>query len=141
MKYFYYLFVILSIVCCSFDYRYDYKIKQLQHQDLSYNELPKEVNDYLSFIAQCDTYIYDLAFVNPADSSRFRFKVIKSVLVDSWIAYYKIIDTDKNLVYRIEQGVPSPYIIFNNKLYVTDKFNVLYIGDVDQTKYTEYELK
>ena len=33
------------------------------------------------------------------------------------------------------------YIIFDNKLYIPDRFNTLYIGDVDQARYTEYELK
>jgi len=139
-KYIFYILVISSITSCSWDFGYDYKIKQLQHKDLSYNELPKEVHDYLSWITQCDTSICDLAFVNPADSSRFHFMVVKSIFVDSWIAYYKLIDTDKNIIYRIEQGEPSPYIIFDNKLYIPDRFNTLYIGDVDQVKYTEYEL-
>lgn len=140
-KYIFYILVISSIVSCSRGLGYDYKIKQLQHKDLSYNELPKEVHDYLSLITRCDTSLSDLAFVNPVDSSRFRFMVVKSIFVDSWIAYYKLIDIDKNIIYRIEQGEPSPYIIFDNKLYIPDRFNTLYIGDVDQARYTEYELK
>ena len=131
----------MGIIGCSSDEGYDYTIKQLQHKELSYNELPKEVHEYLSFVAHCDTSIYDLAFVNPADSSRFCFKRVLSKLVSSWYDYYKLIDSDKNIIYRIEQGEPSPYIIYNNKLYVPDKFNVLFIGDIDQAKYTEYELK
>ena len=140
-KYIFYILVISSIASCSRDLGYDYKIKQLQHKDLSYNELPKEVHDYLSLITQCDTSLSDLAFVNPADSSRFRFMVVKSIFVDSWIAYYKLIDIDMNIIYRIEQGEPSPYIIYDNKLYIPDRFNTLYMGDVDQARYTEYELK
>ena len=135
------IFVLLDILGCSFDEGYDYKIKQLQHKVLSYNELPEEVHEYLLFVAHCDTSINDLAFVNPADSSRFCFKIVKSKLVSSWIAYYKLIDSYKNIIYRIEQGEPSPYIVYNNKLYIPDKFNVLFIGDVDKAKYTEYELK
>ena len=46
-----------------------------------------------------------------------------------------------NIIYRIEQGEPSPYIIYDNKLYIPDRFNTLYMGDVDQARYTEYELK
>ena len=141
MRYIFYIFVILGILGCSFDEGYDYKIQQLQHKVLSYDELPEELNEYLLFVAHRDTSIYDLAFVNPADSSRFCFKRVKSKLVSSWYAYYKLIDSDKNIIYRIEQGEPSPYIIYNNKLYVPDKFNILFIGDVDQAKYTEYELK
>ena len=141
MKHLLFILLILGITSCSFDNSYDYKINRLPHKELSYDELPKEVNDYLSLITQCDTDIYYLAFVNPADSSRFRIKVVESLFVSTWIAYYKLLDTDKNITYRIERGVPSPYIIYDNKLYIPNEFMVLSIGDVDQIKYKEYELK
>ena len=141
MKHFLFILLILGIASCSFDNNYDYKINRLPHKELSYDELPKEVNDYLSLITRCDTDINHLAFVNPVDSSRFRIKVVKSLFASSWIEYYKLIDTDKNITYRIERGVPSPYIIFDNKLYIPNEFMALFIGDVEQVKYDEYELK
>ena len=171
MKKLLFVLLILPMASCSFDSGYDYKLSSLKHRELPYKELPDSVKALLYSSAIGNIERDELLFVNSSDSSVFHFKVVESIFVNSWIAYYKLIDADKNIVYRIERGTPSPYVIDGNtnKLYITNDYvflsriNILYDsikkqGVMDsivivesimnpthegicQTKFTEYELK
>ena len=111
MRYMYYIFVMLSITSCSIDFGYDYRLSSLKKCELKYQDLPDDVRTILYSSAVGMEERNRLLFVNPADSSR----------------YHKLIDTDKNIVYRIEQGVPEPYIIDSktNKLYIPSDYILL----------------
>lgn len=127
VRYMYYIFVMLSITSCSIDFGYDYRLSSLKKCELKYQDLPDDVRTILYSSAVGMEERNRLLFVNPADSSRYQFKIVESAFVSSWIAYYKLIDTDKNIVYRIEQGVPEPYIIDSktNKLYIPSDYILL----------------
>ncbi|MBR1402276.1 MAG: response regulator [Prevotella sp.] len=140
MKYILYISLVLSITSCSYIGGYDYKLINLHQKELPYNELPNEVKDYLASMAH-DISNEFLVFVNPADSSRYRSEDVPPLIsISTWISYYKLIDTDKDIIYKIEYGTPYPWIIHNNRLYIPEGWN---IGERNYTKYkyTEYKLK
>jgi len=63
-------------------------------------------------------------------------------LIGPWVSYVKLINIKNNTSYKIDQGVPSPYIIFENKLYVPDRYNIFTtLDDLNSLEFTRYELK
>jgi hypothetical protein len=129
--------LLLSFSCKS----YDYKITSLEQKNLKYDELPIEVKKYLSNPPDPigDSYKM-LIMVNANDSTNFSLETI-TTWYGPWVDYEKLKDKQKNKSYRINQGVPSPYIIFKNKLYIPDRFNILGSKSVFKAIYTEYQLK
>ncbi len=81
-----------------------------------------------------------LLFVNLADTATYSLETV-GTLIGPWVDYEKLIDKQKNISYRINQGVPSPYIVSQKKLYIPDRFDILCGGSVFEAKYTEYQLK
>lgn len=130
--------ILLAVVfgSCS---SYDYRITSLEQKRLKFDELPLEVKKYLSNRPKCEDYDM-LLFVDLADTANYREETI-GTLIGPWVDYEKIIDKQKNISYRINQGVPSPYIIFKNKLYIPDRYNILCGESVLEARYTEYKLK
>ena len=120
MKYIFYILFILGITSCS----YDYRLSSLNHRKLTYKELPDSVRMLLYSAALGVIEDNQLLFVNPSDSSVYHYEVVWSIFVSSWVDYCKLIDTDRNIIYRIEQGEPSPYIIDSNanKLYIPSDY-------------------
>ena len=129
--------LLLSFSCKS----YDYKITSLEQKNLKYDELPIEVKKYLSNPPDPigDSYKM-LIMVNANDSTNFSLETI-TTWYGPWVDSEKLKDKQKNKSYRINQGVPSPYIIFKNKLYIPDRFNILGSKSVFKAIYTEYQLK
>jgi len=127
--------LLLSFSCKSFDY----KITSLEHKTLKFDELPLDVKKYLSNRPKCEDYDM-LLFVNLADSANYREETEKT-LTGPWVDYEKIIDKRKKISYRINQGVPSPYIVFRNKLYIPDRYDILCGNSVVEAIYTEHQLK
>jgi len=131
------LFIFTFIFCsCNFN---EYKITRLEHKRLKFDELPSEVQKYLSNRPKCEDNNM-LLFVNLADTATYSLETV-GTLIGPWVDYEKLIDKQKNISYRINQGVPSPYIVSQKKLYIPDRFDILCGGSVFEAKYTEYQLK
>lgn len=83
-----------------------------------------------------------ILFVNESDSSNFKAERVGTIVgPESWISYVKLTDVKNNIVYKIDRNVPTPYIIYKNKLYIPDRYNVLCSDDAKEAIYSEYELK
>jgi hypothetical protein len=132
------LFILLTFVfvSCSLS---EYKISKLGQKQLNFEELPYEIQKDLSERPKCDESDM-LLFVDLADSTNYSLETV-GTLIGPWVDYEKLIDKKNGFSYRIDQGVPSPYIIFRNKLYIPDRFNLLCGESVYDAKYTEYQLK
>ena len=103
---------------------------------LSYNQLPKEVQRKLvDFSCHLIEEKNRILLCDNNDSNRYRCEEIPFIV---GIDYIKLIDTSNNLVYRIEQGTPLPYIIYKDKLYLADDYNIYM--KYKSVKYFEYEL-
>jgi len=132
------LFIILTFVFYSCNSN-EYKITRLEHKQLKFVELPTEVRKYLSNRPKCEDDDM-LLFVDLADTATYSLETV-GTLIGPWVDYEKLIDKQKNISYRINQGVPSPYIVSQNKLFIPDRFNILCGESVFEAIYTEYQLK
>ncbi len=117
---------------------YDYRISDLSCKELAFNELPVKLQEGLSAYPS-DTVFFKtgIMLLEYKDCIRFYDEAKK---IGPWIAYIKIIDADRNITYRVERICPPPYIIFNDRLYIPDKYNVLPLHKKN-IFFSEYELK
>lgn len=139
MRNFSLIFLTVVFVSCNLN---EYKITRLVQKQLTYYELPLEIKKYLSNPPDpiLDSY-NDLVLITPKDSTIFSLETIET-LVGPWVAYEKLRDKKKKIYYRINQDVPAPFIVFKNKLYIPDRYNILGIKkNTIEAKYTEYQLK
>ena len=137
----YLLFVLVFVLTACTDY--DYKISTMPCKELTYSELPVKVKECLSkYPSDSIFYENEMMLVDNNDGNRYQCEAVHPVLGSkAWIDYMKIIDSQKNIVYRIETETPSPYIIYSGKLYIPSKYNILLGSSYDEVEYSEYELK
>lgn len=119
----------------------DYRLWMLKKETLAYKELPEEIKKCLSDkLDSFDIYNSIILFVNESDSSNFKAESVSTILgPESWIAYIKIIDIRKNIVYRINREASEPYILFENKLYIPNEYNITWKHN--RISYNVYNLK
>ena len=120
---------------------YDYKITKMPSRTLTYKQLPTRVQESLTAFGSGSIDDIDgILLCDNNDSNRYQCEAVHPVLGSkAWIDYIKLIDTSNNLVYRIEQGTPLPYIIYKDKLYLADDYNIYM--KYQSVQYSEYELK
>lgn len=114
---------------------------------MNFLELPEEVQSFFNDPSDFrhiteDGYEYGFKeFICLDDDKDYVFET-KTTFVESWIAYYKIIDSRKKVTYRVDYENPSPFIVFKNKLYLQNEYNVLESSkDLKTLKFTCYTLK
>ena len=132
------ILIIVLLLCFSCK-SYDYKLSNLEHKTLTFDELPFEVKKYLANRPKSEDYNM-LLFVDLADTTNYIEETV-GTLTGPWVDYEKVIDKRKDISYRINQGVPPPYIIFRNKLYIPDRYDILCGNSIVEAIYTEYQLK
>lgn len=135
-KYIIVLVTLLLIIGCSFDCR----IKNLDHRQLNYSELPEEVKDCLAEAFEAN-FSGEALFVNKEDSTRYCVEDIWNCLVHSWLDYVRVVDKKKNKNYRIEQDMPEPFLFYNDRLFIFSEYNAMINGDFENYNYIEYQLK
>ena len=133
MKYLIYIWVFFVVGCTGYDYRID----KMPSRSLSYKQLPERVQKTL---VDWSRHLIEernglLLLCDDNDSNKYQTKDVPFIV---GIYYIKLIDTSNNIVYRIEQGTPLPYILYKDKLYIADDFN-FYFG-YDSIHYSEYNL-
>jgi hypothetical protein len=134
------IFIILTIISSSCNFN-EYKVTSLEHKELNFIELPYEVKNYLTNPKDRigDSYKI-LVILSLSDSANYSVETV-GTFIGPWINYHKLTDKQKNISYRINRGVPSPCILFNNKLYIADRYSILGRESAFEAKYTEYQLK
>jgi hypothetical protein len=137
MKYTLLIVVFFLVGCIGSDY--DYRISFMFHKNLSYEELPVKIQNCLSDRNISDS-LYEAGdgfLLIDEEVGRYKFE---SVFTGPWVDYDKIIDTQKNITYRVERTVPLPFIIYKEKLYVADQYNYRTLH-LREATYSEYKLK
>lgn len=121
----------------------DFKITELKHYKLKFSDLPVTIREFLIQLPEFDKgNPSSLIVVNSREADRYVSEVIFNKWVSSWVDYVKLVDTRSKISYRINQGVPDPYIVFDNKLYIPDRFNILTtVDDLSKVEFTCYVLK
>ncbi|QJP35160.1 hypothetical protein F0365_12555 [Nonlabens sp. Ci31] len=134
--------LLLTLIFCSCNSGYDYKISDLESQKLKFDKLPQIVKEFFlspqEFEKDKGGYI-DLACLD--QKCYYKLEVVKTS-VGSWVSYVKLIDEKTGLSYYIDQGIPQPYIIHSEKLYLINQFNVFTtVEDFSTLEITCYNLK
>jgi len=136
MKYCFFLIIVLFISCNGRN------IKTLKNEQVKFEDLPVEITQYLRNPTDVQNDIQTMLLELPkGKENNYRLETVKT-WIGPWVAYEKLINTRKNIYYKIDQGVPSPYIIFENKLYVPDRYNLFTtVDDLSSLEFTRYVLK
>ena len=130
-----FLIIFIFAVCSSCNKQID----DMPSRTLTYNELPKEVQTYLSRSTDfCEVTQETLLFVNESDRNDYRLETIDAI-IGPWIIGERLLNNKKNTEYKIAQGTPGPYILYKNRLYIPRDFMYL-VEDSKYMTYTEYEL-
>jgi len=136
MKHWYFLIIIILFSSCN-----GRNIKTLKSEKVKFKDLPVEITHYLRNPDDYhDDILYMLIELPKGKEMNYKLETVKT-WIGPWVAYEKLINVKKNITYKIDQGVPRPYIIFDNKLYVPDRYNIFTVGDINSLEFTRYDLK
>lgn len=135
-------FVIVLTSCSS----YDYNVSKLERSEVSFLDLPNEVQSFFNdpskykFHSKIEENL-GIRQIVCLDVDNFEVKTIKTI-IGPWVSYEKLIDTKNNISYKINYEIPWPYVIYKNKLYLTDKYNIFTtVEDFSKLKWNCYNLK
>lgn len=131
------IIIIISFLSVTF-FNGEINIDSLNYKEISYNLLPNEVKKELQNI-YLKGYNNDIITINIDEGSYIK-KVKKT---GPWVDYILLENTKNKYTYRIPTKYPYPYIIYNNKLYLSKNHNAIMINsnDIFLTKYIQYILK
>lgn len=138
---FFFLLLGLLMVGCQ---SYDYEISSLKYSRIKFDDLPEAVKSFYIDPSQfgfnsTNASLIEFACLDPKETL-YSLETIKT-RIGPWVAYDKLKDEKRNISYRINQGTPIPYVVFQNKLYLTDEFNVFtLIKDYSTLEFTCYAL-
>lgn len=109
---------------------YDYSISSLKKDEIMYSELPIKVQKYLlspsSYrVDPSDDTDFDVYYFICLDSISFYEVETINTIIGPWVDYIKLKDNKNKTAYKIDRGMPSPYIVFDKKLYISKSFNPL----------------
>jgi len=137
MKYWNFLIIIILFSSCN-----GQNINTLKSDKVKFKDLPVEITQYLKKPTEVQNDMPTMLLELPeGKEKKYRLETIKT-WVGPWVAYEKLINIKENIYYKIDQGVPSPCIVFENKLYVPDRYNILTtVDDLESLEFTRYELK
>lgn len=122
------LLMVLSVNCSD----YDHKISNLEHKKIELEDLPQAVKDFYmdpsgyknggKGVCKTDRHYVDLVCL-----SEYCDYYTEHVLTcfGPFTAYVELIDFGRGMSYRIEQGIPSPFVVHEDKLYIVNQYNIL----------------
>lgn len=131
-----FILMITTLVGCS----YDYNINKLEQEKLEYSRLPLKLQKFMYSIPEYNPYQKDILIVDSIDVNRYHVEEIKTI-VGPWIAFFVLLDDKKENTYRIDRELATPYIIYADKLYIPDRYNIFCEEDFKNAIYTVYQLK
>jgi len=137
MKYWNFLIIVILFSSCD-----GQNISTLKHEKVKFKDLPIEIAQYLRNPTDYQNDIQTMLLELPKGKvNNYRLETVKT-WIGPWVAHEKLINIKNNTSYKIDQGVPSPYIVFESKLYVPDRFNIFTtVDDLNSVEFTCYELK
>ena len=137
MKYWKLLIIVIFFSSCK-----GQNISTLKHEKVKFKDLPIEIvrciknpND---FQEERNNMVIELP---KGKDPEYKVENVKT-WIGPWVSYVKLINIKKDIYYKIDREVPYPYIVFENKLYVPDRYNIFTtVNDLESLKFTRYELK
>jgi hypothetical protein len=137
MRYLNFLIIVILFSSCN-----GQNISTLRHEKLKFKDLPFEIINCIKnpndFQEERNNMVIELP-----KSAKPKYKVeTVETWIGPWVSYVKLIDIKTNVYYKINQGVPDPYFIFENKLYIPDRYNIFTtMDDLNKMEFTCYFLK
>lgn len=137
MKYWNFLIIVMFFSSCN-----GQNISTLKHEKVKFKYLPIEIVKCIKnpndFQEERNNMLIELPKGKNVD---YKVENVKT-WIGPWVSYVKLIDIKNNTSYKIDRGVPGPYIVFENKLYVPDRYNIFTtVDDLNSIEFTRYELK
>ena len=117
-------------------------IGYLSHETVAFKDLPIEVQHSLENTTNTRADVNSVILEIPeSNESRYKLETVNT-WIGPWLDHSKVIDIRTNQYYEIDQGVPSPYIIFDDKLYIPSTYNIFTtVDDLNKVKFTKYHLE
>ena len=133
----YFIIIVILLSSCN-----DNNINTLKQEKVKFNDLPVEVVQYFKNPTDSENDIQAMLLELPKGKEpNYRLETVNT-WIGPWVAHEKLINIKKNISYKIDQGVPSPYIVFKGKLYIPNEYNIFTTGDYLKTlEFDRYELK
>lgn len=131
--------MLFGLSGCSENY---YELSSLKHYTVNFNDLPEDIIMYLKNPTDYQNDIQTMLLELPKGKEKnYKLETVDTWL-GPWVAYEKLINIKNDVYYKINQGTPSPYILFENKLYIPDRFNIFTtVNDLNKVEFTCYILK
>lgn len=112
----------------------DFNISELESRSLNYSELPFEFKSFLNDPSDFKHFTQNGLSLGAKtklclNCEEFEFETVNS-FVSSWIDYYKLIDIEKNIIYRIDYGNNFPFVVHNRILYISESPDI-FTGRID----------
>lgn len=137
MRYWNLLIMIVFFSSCN-----EQNINDLKCKKIKFKDLPFEVTHYLRNPKDYhDDTSYRLIELPKGGGKNYRIEAVKT-MIGPWESHKKLVDIGKDIFYKIDRGVPRPLIVFENKLYVPDRYNIFTTVDsLDSLEFIRYDLK
>lgn len=138
MRYWIFLVIVILFVSCN-----GKNISTLKHEKVKFKDLPFEITNCIKnpndFQEERNNMLIELP---KGANSEYRVESVKT-WTGPWVSYVKLTNIKTNVQYKIDQGVPYPYFIFENKLYIPNRFNILFttVKDYSTLEFICYTLK
>ncbi len=136
------LLIILSVLFLNSCRNYDFEISELKHEKLKFSELPVAVKEFLLQPPDFNNVNpSSLVLINSKESDRYVLEIVNT-RIGPWVDYMKLKDTIKIVSYKINQGVPNPFFVYENKLYIPNRYNIVVVNEnIEEVEFTCYILK
>lgn len=135
----YWNFLIIALLFCSCNGQ---NINTLKSEKVKFKDLPVEITQYLKNPTEVQNDMPTILLELPEGKEKnYRLETVKT-WIGPWVSYQKLINNKKNISYKIDREVPDPYIVFENKLYIPDRYNIFTtVDDLESLEFIRYELK
>jgi len=137
MRYWHFLITVVLLSSCN-----GQNINTLKSEKVKFKDLSEEITHYLRNPEDFhDDIQYSLIELPKGKENNYSLETVKT-RIGPWVSHKKLINIKKNIYYKIDRGVPRPFIIFENTLYVPDRYNIFTaVDDLKSLEFTRYELK
>lgn len=137
------IFLIGGIIIIWFYCNSDCNISSLSSKRVEFIELPIEVKAFYKDPTKFgDSNASMMDFICLDEIKRYQLETVKT-WIGPWISYYKLINIESNISYKIEQGTPLPFVVYDDKLYLVGQYNIFFVEsrDFNTVEFTCYTLK
>jgi hypothetical protein len=136
------ILIVLIILILFFRSCNNHNIEKLTNEKVNFNALPFEIKEYLKNPTDLE-YETNLMLLElpKGKAPSYRLETVNT-WIGPWVDHEKLINIHEDISFEIDQGVPSPYIIYEDKLYIPDRFNIFTtVDDLNSLVFTRYDLK